>query len=55
VKQWNNGKQAEYGDRKTFTVPKDADGGRQMTEVRSQKAEDGSPRLMNAASGLSEL
>ena len=30
VKQWNNGKQAEYGDRKTFTVPKDADDGSQM-------------------------
>ena len=41
VKQWNNGKQAEYGDRKTFTVPKDADGGGQ--------------KVLNAASGLSEL
>jgi ribonucleoside-triphosphate reductase (formate) len=25
VKQWNSGKQAEYGDRKTFKVAKDAD------------------------------
>jgi hypothetical protein len=41
VKQWNNGKQAEYGDRKAFKVPKDADGGCQ--------------KVLNAASGLSEL
>jgi anaerobic ribonucleoside-triphosphate reductase len=40
VKQWNNGKQAEYGDRKTFKVPKDADGGRQM--------------LLNAEFGMKE-
>jgi ribonucleoside-triphosphate reductase len=41
VKQWNSGKQAEYGDRKTFKVYKGADDGRQ--------------RVLNAASGLSEL
>ena len=42
IKQWNSGKQAEYGDRKTFKVAEDAGDGRQMTEVRKQKTEDGS-------------
>jgi ribonucleoside-triphosphate reductase len=62
IKQWNSGKQAEYGDRKTFKVAKDADEGRQMTEVGSRKtgaAEWGSWNsefgMGNAASGLSEL
>ncbi len=47
VKQWNNGKQAEYGDRKTFQVAEDGDGGsqitddgRKMTEVGRQITDD---------------
>jgi ribonucleoside-triphosphate reductase len=38
IKQWNSGKQAEYGDRKTFRVAKDAGDGRQ--------------RLLNAEFGI---
>jgi anaerobic ribonucleoside-triphosphate reductase len=51
IKQWNSGKQAEYDDRKTFKVAKDADDGRQMTEVRSQKTEVGRQRVLKGEWG----
>ena len=37
IKQWNSGKQAEYGDRKTFEVAEDSDDGRQITDDRGQR------------------
>ncbi len=36
IKQWNSGKQAEYGDRKTFKVAGGADEGSQVTNDISQ-------------------
>jgi ribonucleoside-triphosphate reductase len=52
IKQWNSGKQAEYGDRKTFKVAEDADDGRQMTEVRGQKTEVGRQGPLNVEFGM---
>jgi ribonucleoside-triphosphate reductase len=59
IKQWNSGKQAEYGDRKTFKVAEDAGGGRQMMEVRSQITDDrrkmtevGRQRRLNGEFGM---
>ena len=45
VKQWNRGKQAEYGDRKTFKVTANPDDRRRVSDDRGQ-------RLLNAKDGM---
>jgi hypothetical protein len=52
IKQWNSGKQAEYGDRKTFNVAKDADGGSQITDGRRKRLLNGEVGIRNAEWGM---
>jgi ribonucleoside-triphosphate reductase len=47
IKQWNSGKQAEYGDRKTFKVAR-----HQMMEGRGLRTEAGKQRQLNVEFGM---